>query len=164
MLRVDEDNNKQSSHCISVFRAELEAEAEAALRAASSKLDLALLLPVLRGFVVRLALLPLLLSGPTGEIVRCVQIGRCVSEDISAGSALRDSLDWVTDDESGDFLSELVRTPTPDTMRLQIRELRAECCVCAVVVRSLSVVRPHGVGRGRPGAADGARIGRQHLI
>ena len=132
MLRVDEDSNKQSSHCIAVFRAELEAEAEAALRAASSKLDLALLLPVLRGFVVRLALLPLLLSGPTGEIVRCVQIGRCVSEDISAGSALRDSLDWVTDDESGDFLSELVRpNTTPDTMRLHIRELSADCCVCS---------------------------------
>ena len=68
-----------------------------------------LLLPVLRGFVVRLALLPLLLSGPRLRSKRCVQIGRCVSEDISAGSALRDSLDWVTDDESGDFLSELVR-------------------------------------------------------
>ena len=164
MLRVDEDSHQQSSYCISVFRAELEAEAEAALRAASSRLDLALLLPVLRGFVVRLALLLLSLVRATGEIEWCVQIGRCVSEDISAGSALRDSLDWVTDDESGDFLSELVRTPTPDTMRLQIRELSADCCVCAVVVRSLSVVRPHGVGRGRPGAADGARIGRQHLI
>ena len=95
-----------------------------------------------------------LLAGNEGELAPGEEV---------AGYALRDSLDWVTDDESGDFLSELVRTPTPDTMRLQIQELSLTA-VCAVVVRSLSVVRPHGVGRGRPGAADGARIGRQHLI
>jgi hypothetical protein len=48
-------------------------------------LDMTLLLPVLRGFIV----------------------ARCVGEDISAGDALRNSLDWVTDDESGNWLSEL---------------------------------------------------------
>jgi hypothetical protein len=68
-----------------IYRAELEEDAETALRAAVPRLQLALLLPAVRGFL----------------------IARCVSEDISAGSALRDSLSWCVDDESGDFLSEL---------------------------------------------------------
>ena len=42
-------------------------------------------MPVLRGFIVT----------------------RCIAEDIGPGSALADSLAWCTDDETGDFLSEL---------------------------------------------------------
>merc|ERR1711871_1229200 len=68
-----------------LYRAELEEEAEQSLRTAVPLLELPLPLPVLRGFVVT----------------------RCVAEDIGAGSALADSLAWCTDDESGDFLSEL---------------------------------------------------------
>ena len=68
-----------------LYRAELEEQAEESLRVALPSLELPLLLPVLRGFVVT----------------------RCVAEDIGAGSALADSLAWCTDDESGDFLSEL---------------------------------------------------------
>ena len=68
-----------------MYRAELEEEAELSLRLAAQHLDMALLLPVLRGFLV----------------------AQCVGEVIPAGDALRNSLDWATDDESGDFLSEL---------------------------------------------------------
>ena len=50
-----------------LYRAELEEEAELSLRLAAPHLDMTLLLPVLRGFIV----------------------ARCVGEDISAGDALR---------------------------------------------------------------------------
>jgi len=68
-----------------LYRAELEEEAERSLKMAVPLLEMPVLLPVLRGFIVT----------------------RCVAEDIGAGSALADSLAWCTDDESGDFLSEL---------------------------------------------------------
>lgn len=68
-----------------LYQAPLEPDMTEALTSAAPKLELRLLVPVLRAFL----------------------IGQCVSEDISAGSALKDSIDWLTDDESGDFFSEL---------------------------------------------------------
>lgn len=56
-----------------LYRAPLEPQMSADLRAAAPELELGVLVPSLRSFLV----------------------ARCVMESISAGSALKESLDWV---------------------------------------------------------------------
>ena len=109
-----------------MYRGGLEPDMATALRNAAPKLQLRLLVPVLRNFLIGRCSTesisvrnnPFVLGSPmhrrsygcTGTQTRKVptqahlQIRWLVAQ---AGSPMKDSLDWLTDDESGDFFSEL---------------------------------------------------------